>query len=117
MLTGIYVFDSTTLTFQTSETVVLTSFDQHTTVTASGNPLQVTVPRGIYKIETNAGINLGTLPNTPTSNMSFFECPNLKDSPPEAPGLANGMYNTKADLTAFFVHPDAKSAAFPMSTH
>ena len=118
-LTGIYVFYATTLTFQSTETVTLISYDQKT-VTASGSPLQATVSAGIYKVETNDPIQTETYPTTDAGNISVFECPSVevpsnKDAPPNPPpSRALDLYSdvTMSTLQSFFVS-DAKSSGFP----
>jgi hypothetical protein len=116
MLTGIYVSASTTITFTSSEAVVLVPYDStKSSITASGSPLQATVPQGIYKVETNDSINC-TCPASPQA--SSFESPNVKDPIPTPPAFAHAMYNDDmSSLGAFFLRPEGRSISFPTSAH
>jgi hypothetical protein len=118
MLTGIYVSATTTLTFQTTETVTLVCYDSSKpAITATGSPLQATVGQGIYKVLTNDTIHTATAPTTAGNNISVFECPSVKDPTPDPPAFAttNHLYTTMSSLGAFFVQPDGRSMAFPTS--
>jgi hypothetical protein len=111
MITGIYVSASTTLTFQSSESVTLVCYDSSKPpIVASGTPLQASVAAGIYKIESNDPVH-----TSPGGTITVFESSNVKDPTPDPPGFASSMYENKASLCAFFVRPDVRSAAFPTS--
>ena len=113
MLTGIYVCSTMTLTFTTTEPVVLVSYDQRR-ITATGSPLQATVTQGIYKVQTNDAIH--TSPASAT-DLSIFEAPSFKDPIPDPPGFASEMkmFTDLNSLDTFFAQQPAKSAAFPTS--
>jgi hypothetical protein len=106
------------LTFQTAETVTLICYDSSKpAITATGNPLQATVAKGIYKVMTNDSIHTATAPTTASGNISVFECPSVKDPTPDPPSFAttDNLYTSKSSLGAFFVQPDGRSIAFPTS--
>ena len=114
MLTGLYVSGTTTLTFTTSEAVVLIPYNAaQSSITASGSPLQASVPAGIYKIETNDSVHC-SCPSSPT--VSMFESPDVKDPIPTPPDFANQLDNNdSSSLDLFFVRPNGRSISFPTS--
>jgi hypothetical protein len=115
MITGIYVSSTVTLTFTTSEAVVLVPYDTtKSSITASGSPLQASVPAGIYKVETNDSINCV---GSPSGNCAMFESPNVKDPIPTPPEFAASMYKDMASLDTFFVRSDGRSISFPSFAH
>src|ERR1700761_8846817 len=120
MITGIYVFTRTTLTFTTSETVVLNSLDQRTITATASDPakpevLQADVAPGVYKVSTVTSINV-----TPDKCIAMFECPSvecqsIKDLPPSPPPLqAQDLYKDQTQLSTFFSQLQL-SADFPTS--
>jgi hypothetical protein len=118
MLTGIYVYDSTTLTFNSTESITLIPYASgQSPISVDVKTLQATVPAGIYKIETNDSVNTGCTPASASANVTVFESPNTKDPAPDPPGQARVLYTDKESLCTFFDRPDARSAAFPTSAH
>jgi hypothetical protein len=105
MRTGIYVYSSTTLTVQSTESVVLTSFtNQEIELDADS---KANVAPGIYKAVTSAAISISG------SGIDVVAVPNNKDPWPDPPLQALTAFNTTTGAVgSFFAIPDAKSTAF-----
>jgi hypothetical protein len=105
MRTGIYVYSSTTLTVQSTESVVLTSFsDQEIEL---DNDSKADVGPGIYKVVTNSAITVSG------GGIDVVAVPANKDPWPDPPLRALTAFNTTTGaVRSFFAIPDAKSTAF-----
>jgi hypothetical protein len=107
MRTGIYVYSSTTLTVQSTESVVLTSFTNQEI--ALDNDSKANVGPGIYKVVTNSGITV----SGGGVDVVVVAIPNNKDPWPDPPLAALTAFNTTTGaVRSFFAIPDAKDTAF-----
>ncbi len=106
MRTGIYAYNTTTLTIQASESFDLIPFDSSIPIFRNlASPVKLEVQPGIYKVVTDT-------PITVTGGGIDVVVANNKDPWPDPPALVITTFNvTSSTLDAFFTIADGKSMA------
>lgn len=106
MRTGIFVYQATTLSIQSSEQLQITSLDGTTDKPVPATGI-VAVPIGVYKVLSASPVTV-----VPGDNIQVIAMPNDKDPWPGLAAETMAQLNVQASqLQAFFIVPDAKHMA------